>query len=100
MPMPADAVHCTAPLRRLIVAKRKSDPYLEGHASWLKIRNREYSQWAGREELFERERGGRSGFPSLGWLRSGVQQRRDVIREDYQLADRGRRGLFTPPQAR
>jgi len=23
---------------------------------WLKIRNRNYSQWIGREELFERER--------------------------------------------
>jgi hypothetical protein len=64
-----------------IVAKRKFDPYLEGPASWLKIRNREYSQWAGRDELFERERGGRPGFPSLGWLRSGVQQRRDVSAE-------------------
>ena len=41
-----------------IVAKRKSDPYLQGHARWLKIRNRDYSQWFGREELFERERGG------------------------------------------
>jgi bifunctional non-homologous end joining protein LigD len=40
-----------------IVAKRKSDPYLSEHARWLKIRNQEYSQWAGREELFERERG-------------------------------------------
>jgi len=39
-----------------IVAKRKSDPYLPEHAQSLKIRNREYSQWAGREELFERER--------------------------------------------
>jgi bifunctional non-homologous end joining protein LigD len=39
-----------------IVAKRKSDPYLPEHANWLKIRNREYSQWVGREELFERER--------------------------------------------
>jgi hypothetical protein len=27
------------------------------HANWLKIRNRDYSQWVGREELFERERG-------------------------------------------
>ncbi|PYX53190.1 MAG: hypothetical protein DMG76_26565 [Acidobacteria bacterium] len=45
-----------------IVAKRKSDPYLQGHASWLKIRNKEYSQWAGREELFERERGGDPDF--------------------------------------
>jgi len=39
-----------------IVAKRKSDPYLPDHATWLKIRNRAYSQWIGREELFERER--------------------------------------------
>jgi len=41
-----------------IVAKRKFDPYLEHHASWLKIRNQRYSQWIEREELFERERGG------------------------------------------
>jgi ATP-dependent DNA ligase len=40
-----------------VAAKRKSDPYLPEHASWLKIRNHEYSQWVGREELFERERG-------------------------------------------
>lgn len=40
-----------------IVAKRKSDPYLLEHATWLKIRNQGYSQWVGREELFERERG-------------------------------------------
>ena len=40
-----------------IVAKHKHDPYLPEHARWLKIRNREYSQWIGREELFERERG-------------------------------------------
>jgi hypothetical protein len=39
-----------------IVAKRKSDPYLPKHAQWLKMRNQEYSQWIGREELFERER--------------------------------------------
>ena len=39
-----------------IVAKRKGDPYLPEHATWLKIRNRTYSQWIGREELFERER--------------------------------------------
>ena len=39
-----------------IVAKRKPDPYLPEHASWLKIRNQNYSQWVGREELFERER--------------------------------------------
>jgi bifunctional non-homologous end joining protein LigD len=40
-----------------IVAKRKLDPYLlDGTATWFKIRNRSYSQWVGREELFERER--------------------------------------------
>jgi hypothetical protein len=39
-----------------IVAKRKSDPYLPEHATWLKIRNQNYSQWIGREGLFERER--------------------------------------------
>ena len=39
-----------------IVAKRKFDPYLPDLASWLKVRNRNYSQWEGREELFERER--------------------------------------------
>jgi ATP-dependent DNA ligase len=41
-----------------IVAERKADPYLAEHANWLKIRNRDYSQWVGREELVERERGG------------------------------------------
>jgi bifunctional non-homologous end joining protein LigD len=39
-----------------IVAKRKADPYLHEHAEWVKIRNQAYSQWIGREELFERER--------------------------------------------
>jgi ATP-dependent DNA ligase len=39
-----------------IVAKRKFDPYLPNLASWLKIRNTSYSQWEGRQELFERER--------------------------------------------
>jgi bifunctional non-homologous end joining protein LigD len=47
---------CTRDLEG-IVAKRKFDPYLlDGTATWLKIRNKGYSQWAGREELFERER--------------------------------------------
>jgi len=39
-----------------IVAKRKFDPYLLDNAKWYKIRNRNYSQGVGREELFERER--------------------------------------------
>jgi bifunctional non-homologous end joining protein LigD len=42
-----------------IVAKHKSAPYLpDRDTMWFKIRNRSYSQWIGREELFERERGG------------------------------------------
>ena len=41
-----------------IVAKHKGTPYLpERKSSWLKIRNPNYSQWIGREELFERQRG-------------------------------------------
>ena len=39
-----------------VVAKRKYDPYLPNKASWLKIRNTDYSQWEGREQLFEHER--------------------------------------------
>lgn len=45
-----------------IVAKRKSDPYLPDHTRWLKIRNHDYSQWVGREKLFERERGSDPDF--------------------------------------
>jgi len=45
-----------------IVAKHKYSPYLQSHAEWLKIRNRDYSQWMGREELFERERETHPGF--------------------------------------
>jgi bifunctional non-homologous end joining protein LigD len=45
-----------------IVAKPKGDPYLPEHAKWLKMRNQNYSQWAGREELFERERGSDPDF--------------------------------------
>ena len=42
-----------------IVAKRKTHPYLpDRETSWFKIRNQSYSQWAGREELFEREPAG------------------------------------------
>jgi ATP-dependent DNA ligase len=39
-----------------IVAKKMGDPYLQDQASWIKIRNTNYSQWQGREELFDRER--------------------------------------------
>jgi hypothetical protein len=41
-----------------IVAKHKFSPYISDgdQTSWLKIRNRSYSQWKDRAELFERER--------------------------------------------
>jgi bifunctional non-homologous end joining protein LigD len=55
------AVACKKDLEG-IVAKRKYDPYIAEHARWLKIRNTAYSQWVGREELFERERGGDPDF--------------------------------------
>ena len=49
-----------------IVAKRKSDPYITDreNSTWFKIRNRKYSQMAGREELFDRER---HREPVPGW---------------------------------
>jgi ATP-dependent DNA ligase len=39
-----------------IVAKHKFGRYLQYAGQWLKIRNRKYSQWAGREKFFGRER--------------------------------------------
>jgi hypothetical protein len=48
-----------------IVAKRKYDSYRAEHTTWLKIRNQHYSQWAGREELFEHER--RADPDLQGW---------------------------------
>lgn len=38
-----------------VVAKRASDPYA-ATTTWLKIKNRDYSQMEGRWELFERKR--------------------------------------------
>jgi hypothetical protein len=47
-----------------IVAKQKFASYLpEQQTTWMKIRNRSYSQWVGCQELFERER---SGHPHAG----------------------------------
>jgi bifunctional non-homologous end joining protein LigD len=46
-----------------IVAKHRYAPYLpDQETTWLKVRNRTYSQCAGREELFERERGSDPDF--------------------------------------
>jgi bifunctional non-homologous end joining protein LigD len=49
-----------------IVAKQKYAPYVTDReqSTWFKIRNPHYSQWAGREKLFERER---SREPVAGW---------------------------------
>ena len=49
-----------------IVAKYKSGPYVSERerSTWFKIRNRNYSQWAGRTELFERDR---HREPVAGW---------------------------------
>ena len=56
-----------------IVAKLKSGPYVSDreNSTWFKIRNREYSQMVGREELFERERH-REPVTRLAFLRAGV----------------------------
>ena len=49
-----------------VVAKLKSGPYVTNReaSTWYKIRNRPYSQMAGREELFERDR---HKEPVPGW---------------------------------
>jgi bifunctional non-homologous end joining protein LigD len=49
-----------------IVAKHKHAPYVteREQSTWYKIRNPNYSQWAGREKLFERDR---SKEPTHGW---------------------------------
>ncbi len=41
-----------------VVAKNRHAPYVteRDQSTWFKIRNREYSQMVGREELFERDR--------------------------------------------
>jgi bifunctional non-homologous end joining protein LigD len=65
--------HGTALFQRLcemdlegIVAKHSFGPYVtEAHrTTWFKIKNRNYSQMAGREELFNRER---HSEPTPGW---------------------------------
>jgi bifunctional non-homologous end joining protein LigD len=47
-----------------IVAKDGRAPYDPHRSTWFKIRNKNYSQLAGREELFERER---HAVPVPGW---------------------------------
>jgi hypothetical protein len=67
-----------------IVAKRRDDPYLTEYANWLKIRNQNYSQWAGCEELFGRER---ESDPMLGCGKGAWQHvRQRWIRIHHALA--------------
>ena len=49
-----------------VVAKEKRAPYITERetSTWFKIRNRKYSQMAGREKLFDRER---HREPVSGW---------------------------------
>ena len=47
-----------------IVAKHSLAPYTTERTTWFKIKNRNYSQMAGREELFDRER---HEEPVAGW---------------------------------
>ena len=69
-----------------IVAKRKFDPYLlDGNAEWLKIRNKAYSQWVGREELFERER---SSDPEWGNWNSCAKACDTAARSRTDVMDR------------
>ena len=47
-----------------IVAKHSLAPYTTERTTWFKIKNRNYSQMQGREELFERDR---HREPVAGW---------------------------------
>lgn len=52
-----------------IVAKHKLSPYVsgEGETSWIKVRNANYSQIVGRDELFNRNDKRREERASDGW---------------------------------
>jgi hypothetical protein len=51
-----------------MVAKHKLSRYVveDGNPAWIKIKNRTYSQVAGRDKLFER-RYEANGAPEFGW---------------------------------
>jgi ATP-dependent DNA ligase len=51
-----------------IIAKQRQSRYVveEGNPEWVKIRNRNYSQLIGQDELFER-RYEDNGAPEIGW---------------------------------
>jgi bifunctional non-homologous end joining protein LigD len=54
-----------------IVAKYKDAPYDPGQTTWFKIRNRNYSQLAGREKFFRAGATSRAGA-GVAHLRSGI----------------------------
>jgi bifunctional non-homologous end joining protein LigD len=47
---------CEHDLEGVVAKHMTSQHLLDRETTWFKIRNRHYSQWLGREELFERER--------------------------------------------
>lgn len=53
--LPSGALACKRDPESTVV-KRKLGPYLQDAEQWFQIRNRKYSQWAGREKFVERER--------------------------------------------
>src|SRR5207249_4395963 len=71
--------------RRGIVAKHKYRPYVtvREQSTWFRIRNRRYSQWESREELFERDR---SSEPVPGWHSPTFPPGRAVHRWTFHTA--------------
>jgi bifunctional non-homologous end joining protein LigD len=70
-----------------IVAKHSLAPYTTERTTWFKIKNRNYSQMAGREELFERER---RQEPVAGWhtcelVRRGNNNQRVNVRQELLM---------------
>lgn len=58
---------CERDLEGIVPKHRQSRYSTEDHnPAWVKIRNRHYSQLAGRDELFER-RYEAQGAPEIGW---------------------------------
>jgi hypothetical protein len=57
-----------------VVAERKSDPYRLGHARWLRICNRDYSQWVGRAGNYSSGSGKQTVTKPwrrlMGWMRT------------------------------
>jgi bifunctional non-homologous end joining protein LigD len=76
-----------------IVAKQKSAAYLpHEETTWFKIRNRSYSQWIGRAQLFERER--ETPMPGFGRIVSERVRRQNHWRAAKPPELRACRAIF------